>query len=165
VIDAAALASELEPFDPMERAIVAAAGGSARDLRAAWTLARDYPLTSEFLAVCHAWRSPSGEGRVAIKGAAETVLALCRLDAGAVHAARQLVDRASGSGLRVLAVGETAWEGDWLDDPRGYPFAWLGFVALADPLRGFPHRIVIEMCVALRGCGMPMAEQAPDQWQ
>jgi Ca2+-transporting ATPase len=136
VLEAAALASELEPFDPMERAIVEAAGAPARKLRETWTLERDYPLTSEFLAVCHAWRSPAGERRVVIKGAPETVLALCRLDAGAIRHALQEVERASGTGLRLLAIAETAWDGaDWLDDPRKYPFTWLGFVALADPLR------------------------------
>jgi Ca2+-transporting ATPase len=136
VVEAAALACELEPFDPMERAIVDAAGASARTLRETWTLARDYPLTTEFLAVCHAWRSPAGEGRVVIKGAPETVLALCRLDADATGRAVQEVERASGAGLRLLAIAETAWDaGRWLDDPRRYPFTWLGFVALADPLR------------------------------
>ena len=136
VLEAAALACELEPFDPMERAIVEAAGAPARSLRATWRLARDYPLTSEFLAVCHAWRSPAGERRVVIKGAPETVLATCRLEAEAQRLAVQEVERASGAGLRLLAVAETAWEGaDWLDDPRQYPFTWLGFVALADPLR------------------------------
>jgi Ca2+-transporting ATPase len=135
VRDVAALACELEPFDPMERAIVEAAGGPAHALRATWTLDRDYPLTSEFLAVCHAWRSPAGERRVAIKGAPETVLPLCRLDADAIHHALEEVERASGEGLRLLAVADTPWDGAWLDDPRKYPFRWLGFVALADPLR------------------------------
>ncbi|HEY4637153.1 MAG TPA: HAD-IC family P-type ATPase, partial [Burkholderiales bacterium] len=73
---AAALACEVEPFDPMERAILSAAGEGADGMRRAWTLDRDYPMTGEFLAVCHAWRSPGGERRAAIKGAPETVLAL-----------------------------------------------------------------------------------------
>jgi Ca2+-transporting ATPase len=135
VLDAAALASELEPFDPMERAIVDAAGPGARTLRGSWTLARDYPLTSEFLAVCHAWRAPDRQARVAIKGAPETVLALCRLEAEAVREALGDVERASAHGWRLLAVAEASWDREWLDDPRGYPFTWLGFVALADPLR------------------------------
>ena len=136
LVEAAALACELEPFDPMERAIVAAAGARAETLRRTWTLERDYPLTSAFLAVCHAWRGPAGERRVVVKGAPETVLALCRLDAEAMGRALQEVERASGSGLRLLAIGEAAWEGPaWAEHPRDYPFAWLGFVALADPLR------------------------------
>lgn len=136
LLSAAALACELEPFDPMDRAILSAAGERANDQRHGWKLERDYPFTSEFLAVCHAWRSSSGERRVAIKGAPETVLALCGLGDAVVRTAMRDVDRASARGLRLLAVGETDWPGrDWLQDPRAYGFAWLGFVALADPLR------------------------------
>jgi Ca2+-transporting ATPase len=145
VLNSAALACEHEPFDPMERAILSAAGEHADEMRRSWTLERDYPLTPEFLAVCHAWRSPAGERRVAIKGAPETVLALCRLEADAIRTAIQDVERASAHGLRLLAVAETAWDRpDWLDDPRGYGFAWLGFVALADPLRaGVPEAVAV----------------------
>src|SRR5512143_1216591 len=64
VSDAAALACELEPFDPMERAILAAAAPQVTAMRRAWSLERDYPMSSAFLAVCHVWRSPSGERRV-----------------------------------------------------------------------------------------------------
>ena len=135
VLEPAALACELEPFDPMERAIVEATGARAQALRGEWTLARDYPLTPDFLAVCHAWRSPGGDGRVVVKGAPETVIALCRLDGDAVRLAMEDVRRASGNGWRLLGVAETAWDSDWLGDPRRYPFAWRGFVALADPLR------------------------------
>jgi Ca2+-transporting ATPase len=136
VLEAAALACEPEPFDSMERAIVEAAGPSARALRDEWTLERDYPLTADFLAVCHAWRADSGERRVAVKGAPETVLALCGADDGAARTAMAEVERASGQGLRLLAVAEAGWAGTELPaDPAGYRFRWLGFVALADPLR------------------------------
>jgi Ca2+-transporting ATPase len=136
VVEAAALACELDPFDPMERAILAAAGSPAETLRAKWLLERDYPLTSDFLAVCHAWRSPTGERRVVIKGAPETVLRLCGLNAAAMAAALDEAHRAAAKGQRLLAVAETAWDDvRWLDDPRRYGFTWLGYVALADPLR------------------------------
>jgi len=136
VIETAALACEPEPFDSMERAIVDAAGPGAQALRGAWTLERDYPLTPDFLAVCHAWRAKSGERRIAVKGAPETVLALCGASDATAAAAMAEVERASARGLRLLGVAEAGWPGvDLPDDPRRYPFRWLGFVALADPLR------------------------------
>jgi Ca2+-transporting ATPase len=99
-------------------------------------LQRDYPLTSEFLAVCHAWRAPTGERRLVIKGAPETVIRLCRLDPASMDRALGAVHRATTNGWRLLAVAEAAWdEPVWSDDPREYPFTWLGYVALADPLR------------------------------
>jgi Ca2+-transporting ATPase len=133
---AAALACEPDPFDPMERAILAAAAAAAPEsiaLRREWSLERDYPLTPDFLAVCHAWRSPQGAVRVAIKGAPETVLALCaHRDSEALEQAHA----AAAGGLRLLAVAEATWSADpWPDDPHRFRFRWLGFVALADPLR------------------------------
>jgi len=68
--------------------------------------------------------------RVAIKGAPETVLALCgRTDA------MDEVHRAAGEGLRLLAVAEAGWEGPLPEDPRRYAFRFAGFVRLTDPLR------------------------------
>jgi Ca2+-transporting ATPase len=136
VVEIAALACELDPFDPMERAIVAAGGAPVEALRVAGVLERDYPLTSEFLAVCHAWRMASGERRVAIKGAPETVIRMCGLDAASTERALAEVHRATANGWRLLGVAEAAWDGpQWPDDPRAYRFTWLGYVALADPLR------------------------------
>jgi Ca2+-transporting ATPase len=139
LLEAAALACEADALDPMDRAIVEAAAraapGAAR-ARAEWRLARDYPFGEDFLAVCHAWRSPRGEARVAVKGAPETVLALCGLAPEALQAALGEVARAAERGLRLLAVAEAAWgASDWAASPRDYDFEWLGFVAIADPLR------------------------------
>ena len=148
LLETAALACELEPFDPMERAILAGAQQAApvaERMRREWRLERDYPFGADFLAVCHAWRTPQGEGRVAVKGAPETVLALCTLDERARSAALEEVARAAARGLRLLAVGEADWSApEWAGDARAYRFRWLGFVALADPLRASVPAAVAE---------------------
>jgi Ca2+-transporting ATPase len=135
----AALASELSPFDPMERAILAAAAHHAPEAgerRAAWSLDRDYPFSDAFLAMCHAWRDPDGNAVVAIKGAPETVIAACALDAGKRDALLADAARAAARGLRILGVAAAGWGPQpWPEDPRRFRFRWLGFVALADPLR------------------------------
>jgi Ca2+-transporting ATPase len=130
VIDASALACEPDAVDPMDKAIVARAGPAALETRRAWRLERDYPLTDGFLAMCHAWRAPGGAMRVAIKGAPETVLGLCGMEKDA-----EQVKQAAARGMRLLGIAEADWEGPPLDDPADYPFRWVGFVALADPLR------------------------------
>lgn len=148
LLEAAALACELDPFDPMERALLQSAADAAPALsriRRDWQLAADYPLQPGFLAICHGWRSPLGEGRVAIKGAPETVLRLCGLDEAALAAALAVATQASARGVRLLAVGEAAWPAAaWAVDPAQYPFRWLGFVALADPLRASVPAAVAE---------------------
>ncbi|HVC10078.1 MAG TPA: HAD-IC family P-type ATPase, partial [Burkholderiales bacterium] len=148
LLETAALACELEPFDPMERAILAGAQQAApraERMRREWRLERDYPFGADFLAVCHGWRTPQGEGRVAVKGAPETVLALCALDESARSAALEEAARAAARGLRLLAVGEADWSApEWAADARAYRFRWLGFVALADPLRASVPAAVAE---------------------
>src|ERR1700694_1769766 len=130
IVDAAALACEIDPFDPMDRAIVGAAGPAALQQRRDWRLERDYGFSDGFPAMCHAWRSPHGELRVVIKGAPETVLALC----GMMDKMDE-VERAARRGLRLLAVAGASWDRPLLDDPARYPFCWIGFIALADPVR------------------------------
>ena len=135
-LEVAALACERDPFDPMERAILAAAPSQAEALRREWVLERDFPLHPQFLAVCHVWRSPRGERRIAIKGAAEAVIPLCAMDPEALGEAHAQIDRAARRGLRLIAVAEAGGPMDSPpSDPREVGFGWLGFVALADPLR------------------------------
>ena len=130
VVEVAALACEIDAFDPMEKAIVGAANEAARQMRTTGRLERDYPFTDRFLAVCHVWISVEGKRRIAIKGAPETVLRLC--DAmDTIDTARA----AAAKGRRVLAVAEAAWDGELPDDPARYPFRFVGFLQLADPLR------------------------------
>ena len=82
---AGVLASAPEPFDPMEKALLALV---TRDLRggetppgSGLTLQRTYPLSPDLLAMSQAWASDDGSHRIAAKGAPEAIAALCRLDA------------------------------------------------------------------------------------
>jgi Ca2+-transporting ATPase len=146
VLAHAALASELAPFDPMESAILAAAplaAPEAVEWRKAWRLEHDYSLNEAFLAVCHAWRDAEGRAVVAIKGAPETVIAACRLEPDEAEALLSQAHAGAERGMRILGVAAAEWPSpDWPADPREFPFRWLGFVALADPLRpGVPAAV------------------------
>ena len=134
VIDVAALACELEPFDPMDRAIVAAAG-AARPRGAASTGASSATIrcSDRFLAMCHAWRTPQGALRVAIKGAPETRAARCA--AGRERPARSSTSAAARGPAAARRRRSRAGTARRSTTRRGYPFRWVGFVALADPLR------------------------------
>jgi P-type Ca2+ transporter type 2C len=129
VIEVAALACEADPVDAMDRAIVERAGPGAAEVRSTWQLEKTYPLTDTFLAVCQVWRR-GDERQVAIKGAPETVVRLSNGDASL-----QQVKEASDKGLRTLGVAKASWEGGLPEDPARFAFRFVGFVALADPLR------------------------------
>lgn len=134
VICAAVLASEPNPFDPMEQALHARGEGPATSRS---ELVRRYPLSPELLAVTHVWRSRgSTSAIVAAKGAPEAIIALC--DLAPAEAARVLDEThaLAATGLRVLGVAAGECRAAMLpDDPRHLGLRFIGLVGLADPLR------------------------------
>ncbi len=133
-------ASEIDAFDPMERAIHDAARRclpNAEARRDPQSLLREYDLTPELLAVTHAWRShDDGFVDVAVKGAPETVFDLCRLEPARRNALLERIALHARSGLRVLAVASGQHASDALPlSPHGFELRLQGFVCFADPLR------------------------------
>ena len=137
----ALLASETEPHDAMEKAILrrAADAGVAHALPPGWALACEYELSPQLPAMTHAWHGgAAGEHAVvAIKGAPEAVAALCALPAERAAQVAREAERLAARGLRVLGVARAAHDTarDWPASPHGFRFTWLGLLALADPLR------------------------------
>jgi Ca2+-transporting ATPase len=140
------LASERDPFDPMDKAFVALGAERLPPARrhADWTLARDYGLSPELLAMTHVWQPPGdGAGTVAVKGALEAVAGLCRLSPDRLQGVAEASDAMAARGLRVLAVARGSFEGPaWPATAQGFEFGFLGLLALADPLRaGVPAAV------------------------
>jgi len=146
VIELGILASQRQPFDPMEQALhrlgVAALGGSG-PLHAAWVLLREYPLSPELLAMTQVWRPPGAPLVVAAKGAPETIAGLCHLDGGAARALAARTDEMTAEGLRVLAVARArSGPGELPARQDGFAFALVGLVGLEDPVRtGVPEAV------------------------
>jgi len=132
----AALASAPEAYDPMDRACHELAHRAGIDTTG-FSLVRLYGLAPELMAVTYVWRpSASGEPlRVAAKGAPEAIAELCRLDSASRAVLMQQADRMAAAGMRVLAVAEASVSEPLPDTPRGFIFALLGLIGLADPLR------------------------------
>ena len=84
VIEFGILSSQIDPFDPMEKALKEM-GEYYHDLvehlHRDWALQREYPLSRKLLALSRVWQSPGGdEYIVAAKGAPEAICSLCHLD-------------------------------------------------------------------------------------
>jgi len=140
ILATAAAASEREAFDPMERAILEAARTWAPQHAARLTaleLVKEYDLTPELPAVTHVWRDRDASGlSIAVKGAPETVFALCRLDAAARNELLGRVGAHAAEGLRVLAVARgTSTDRALPQTPHAFDLELLGLLCLADPLR------------------------------
>ena len=140
LLDAAAAACEIDAFDPMERAIVAAAerhapGVAARLAR--MTLVQEYELTAQLLAVTHVWTGPGDAAlQVAAKGAPEALATLCNLAPDATARLLKRADELASDGLRVLAIAAVEFSGQDLPaSPQGFGLQLCGLIGLIDPVR------------------------------
>ncbi len=141
------LASKPNPFDPMEQAFVATGTRYLTDQKNEhrdWQLVRQYGLTPALLALTHAWRAPHVPDHViSAKGAPEAILDLCRMAQTERARLLEIIARMAGEGLRVLGVAR-AQAAALPENPRDFNFSFVGFIALADPLRSEAGAAVAE---------------------
>jgi P-type Ca2+ transporter type 2C len=147
IVEYAALASPIDPFDPMERAmreLADAALAGTEHVHGDWSLAREYPLSDGLLAMSHAWESPDRERLViAAKGSPEAIADLCHFDGGRLAMLRADADALAADGLRVIAVAASEFDkGELPEAQHDFRFRFVGLVGLADPVRpGVPDAI------------------------
>ncbi len=140
LIEFSILASQIDPFDPMEKAIK-----DLGDLRLAktehlhqnWTLVREYPLSKELLTLSRVWRSQGGrEYVIATKGAPEAIADLCHFQRTQMEELSGHIHTLADEGLRVLGVGKACIEQISLPgEQHDFKFQFLGLIGLADPIR------------------------------
>lgn len=149
VLEYAVLASHRRAFDPMETAIGEAGKRLLADtehLHGDWKLVEDYALSPQLLAMSRVWQSPdNAEHMIAAKGAPEAIVDLCHLDGA--HSARILerVQAMAADGLRVLGVARSTFASkDLPGKQHDFDFAFLGLIALEDPIRPDVPRAIAE---------------------
>lgn len=140
LVEYAILASQRDPFDPMERALHLLGQetlASTEHLHGDWNLVREYPLSPELMALSHVWRAPGDDRHViAAKGAPEAIANLCHLDAGANEALMRDVRRLAAAGLRVVGVAKAEFTLAQLPaEQHDFDFRLIGLVGFADPIR------------------------------
>jgi Ca2+-transporting ATPase len=142
IVEFAILASEKDPFDPMEKALTEFGREhlmNTEHLHDDWTLVEEYALSRELLALSHVWMSPDGNGGsyvVAAKGAPEAIADLCHLDEERTGELLAEVSKMAADGLRVLGVAKAEYKvGDLPEGQHDFAFKFIGLVGLADPIR------------------------------
>jgi Ca2+-transporting ATPase len=136
----ATLASQPDPFDPMDRAIRTLGDEALRGtehLHASWKVVREYPLAKSLLAISEVWVSPDSEQLViAAKGAPEAIADLCHLPPEEAAHLNASAAGMAAEGLRVLGVARAQFSSTTLpEEQHDFEFELLGLIALADPLR------------------------------
>ena len=140
VVEHGVLASQRDPFDPMEVAFHALANARLADtehVHADFALVREYPLSPALLSMAHVWRSPTGTTLVvSAKGAPEAIVDLCHLDEAEAARIRGEVVAMACDGLRVLGVANARVEEAGLPEGQhDFAFTFVGLVGLEDPVR------------------------------
>jgi P-type Ca2+ transporter type 2C len=149
------LASELDPFDPMEKAFTELGDRYFRGtdhLHADWQLVHEYSLSRDLLAMSHVWQSPRRDAYViASKGAPEAIASLCHLAEARRLELVERVGEMADEGLRVLGVARALYEGaEWPGGQHDFDFEFVGLVGLADP----PRESVRESLLECRTAGI-----------
>ncbi len=137
VLEHAMLASQKEPFDPMERAIRKIGAEKipeAAQAHGEWELKREYPLSRKLLALSHVWKREGDGYLVASKGAPEAILDLCHAPESLRATVHDAVRSLSEEGLRVLGVARAVSD-KVAEDQHDFDFTFLGLIAFEDPVR------------------------------
>ncbi len=140
LVEFSILASQRDPFDPMEKAIKELGDhylAKTEHLHQEWSLIREYPLSKKLLALSHVWKSPDEVNYViAAKGAPEAIADLCHFDEGRISELSGKISEMADNGLRVLGVAKASFRQE--DLPSGqhdFIFEFIGLIGLADPVR------------------------------
>ncbi|WP_308873548.1 cation-translocating P-type ATPase [Thiothrix subterranea] len=133
------LATPLDPFDPMEKAIQTFAQQWLKDTEHWHSQAPEfqYDLSAEILAMTQVFSSNDPNTHLlACKGAPEAVADLCHLPAAERDIIHQQVLSMAERGLRVLGVAKGQWQGKELPPSQhDFTFTFLGLVGFVDPPR------------------------------
>jgi len=139
------LASERDPFDPMERALhelgLRTLSGTEH-LHEEWQLVHEYSLSPGLLAMSHVWQGDEQTHHmVAAKGAPEAIIDLCHLPEAQAGSIAQAAAGMADQGLRVLGVARARLEPvhepeqRWPAQQHDIEFSFVGLLGLQDPLR------------------------------
>jgi Ca2+-transporting ATPase len=153
VLEIAILASQRDPFDPMDRALKELGDRTLQGtehLHRDWTLVREYPLSPELLALSRVWKSPEGTDYViASKGAPEAIVDLCHLGPEEAGAIQRQVGGLADQGLRVLGAARARFRVTRLPPQQhDFDFEFVGLVAFEDPIRPAVPQALAECAAA-----------------
>lgn len=144
LVEFAMLATPIDPFDPMEKAIqifghsqLAGTEHIHDDRRPEF----QYELSPDILAITRVFSGMRPATHLlATKGAPEAVADLCHLADEARFAIQSQVEAMAGRGLRVLGVAKGEWQAGspdalWPPSQHDFEFTFLGLVGFFDPPR------------------------------
>jgi P-type Ca2+ transporter type 2C len=140
LIEFSILASQTDPFDPMEKALREMGEyypSLTEHLHLDWELMKEYPLSRDIMALSRVWESRERKDYViAAKGAPEAIIDLCHLSDARSKELQDRISEMAGEGLRVLGVARAYFKQTALPgNQHEFTFDFLGLVGFNDPIR------------------------------
>lgn len=140
LIEYGILSSQVNPFDPMEKAITRVGEKHFQDtehLHDDWVMEKEFALSKELLAMSRVFNNTGAKGKIiASKGAPEAIFDLCHLEKDERTKYEAAVAEMAISGLRVLGVTKASIISKSLpESQRDFDFEFLGLIGLSDPIR------------------------------
>ena len=107
------LASQKDPFDPVEKEIKTGTEKFLSDsehVHDNWKLVREYPLSKNLLALSNVWESNDKRKHViAAKGSPEAIIDLCHIEGEKKDELLAHVQEMADMGLRILGVAKSSF--------------------------------------------------------
>ncbi len=140
IIEYGILASQVNPFDPMERAILNIGDHflqNSEHIHADWVMEKEYPLSKDQLAMSRVFSNTGTKERViAVKGAPEAIFDLCHLNNEEISGYEKAVAKMASEGLRVLGVARAGLiSGQLPSIQHDFDLEFVGLIGLSDPIR------------------------------
>lgn len=135
ILEYARLASEPLPFDPMEKAIVAAYE-EPENFRSftRYKMIHEYPLSGISPMMTHIYEDEKGKRFIACKGAPEGIVKQSALEEIIKKKVISSVEEMASRGYRVLAVAKEVNENrSWPTSQDQFRWEFLGLIAFSDP--------------------------------
>jgi Ca2+-transporting ATPase len=140
IIEYGILASQVNPFDPMEKAIINIGDQflkNSEHIHVDWVMEKEYPLSKDLLAMSRVFsHTGTKEKVIAVKGSPEAIFDLCHLKGESVSYYEKAVAQMASEGLRVLGVARATLNSG-VPPPIQHDFNldFVGLIGLSDPIR------------------------------
>ena len=140
IIEYGILASQVNPFDPMEKAIINIGDQflqNSEHIHSDWVMEKEYPLSKDLLAMSRVFSNTGTKEQViAVKGAPEAIFDLCHLNGERVSQYESAVAKMASEGLRVLGVARASIiTGELPSLQHDFDLEFAGLIGLSDPIR------------------------------
>lgn len=139
------LACQINPIDPMEKAIADCYFLNFKDQVEEYTLLKEYPLQRELTAMTRVLEHRKNR-IISAKGAPETIFKLCKLSETEIKELQNIVKENAAKGYRILGVAQGDGNVSTLPDSQmDISYSFVGLIILEDPIRA-------EVPMAIKEC-------------